>query len=290
MLQSMTGYGKAVSEIDGRKISVEIRSLNSKQGEVNLKMPSLLREKEQEIRQIIANQLDRGKVDVLINIEELSPKSVSTLNEEYLKTSYQTLRKIADELNIQQEQWMQVLVNLPEAFSGNSQGFDESFWNHLFSTVEKSIEQLNLFRLKEGEALEKDILTRLQNLKNQLQSVGEADAERVLTFREKTIQKWNELKNDIQMDVNRMEQELFFYLEKIDITEEKTRMLQHCIYFEETLHESSANGRKLGFITQEIGREINTIGSKANHALIQRIVVDMKTELEKIKEQLSNIV
>lgn len=291
MLQSMTGYGKAISELPHQKITVDIRSLNSKQGEINLRLPSLFRDKEMDIRQLVGSQLDRGKVDVLIYYEDKSEKSDKSINPDAFKRNYHLLKSLANELDINTNDWLSVLTSMPDSYSTQTDQVADDLWDLLFKLVENALEELVRFRLKEGKALEADISQRIETIRSLIKQTELMEDERNMTMRSKMNAKWNEWINDQQLiDENRLEQELFYYLEKIDITEEKVRLNQHCDFFIDSMSNESGNGRKLGFIAQEIGREINTIGSKANHAGVQRLVVEMKTELEKIKEQLSNIV
>ena len=291
MLQSMTGYGKAISELPHQKITVDIRSLNSKQGEINLRLPSLFRDKEMDIRQLVGSQLDRGKIDVLIYYEDKSEKSDKSINPDAFKRNYHLLKSLANELDINTNDWLSVLTSMPDSYSTQTDQVADDLWDLLFNLVENALEELVRFRLKEGKALEADVSQRIETIRSLIKQTELMEDERNMTMRSKMNAKWNEWINDQQLiDENRLEQELFYYLEKIDITEEKVRLNQHCDFFIDSMSNESGNGRKLGFIAQEIGREINTIGSKANHAGVQRLVVEMKTELEKIKEQLSNIV
>lgn len=291
MLQSMTGYGKAISELPHQKITVDIRSLNSKQGEINLRLPSLFRDKEMDIRQLVGSQLDRGKIDVLIYYEDKSEKSDKSINPDAFKRNYHLLKSLANELDINTNDWLSVLTSMPDSYSTQTDQVADDLWDLLFNLVENALEELVRFRLKEGKALETDVSQRIETIRSLIKQTELMEDERNTTMRSKMNAKWNEWINDQQLiDENRLEQELFYYLEKIDITEEKVRLNQHCDFFIDSMSNESGNGRKLGFIAQEIGREINTIGSKANHAGVQRLVVEMKTELEKIKEQLSNIV
>jgi uncharacterized protein (TIGR00255 family) len=295
MLQSMTGYGKAISELPHQKITVDIRSLNSKQGEINLRLPSLFRDKEMDIRQLVGSQLDRGKIDVLIDVliyyEDKSEKSDKSINPDAFKRNYHLLKSLANELDINTNDWLSVLTSMPDSYSTQTDQVADDLWDLLFNLVENALEELVRFRLKEGKALEADVSQRIETIRSLIKQTELMEDERNTTMRSKMNAKWNEWINDQQLiDENRLEQELFYYLEKIDITEEKVRLNQHCDFFIDSMSNESGNGRKLGFIAQEIGREINTIGSKANHAGVQRLVVEMKTELEKIKEQLSNIV
>jgi uncharacterized protein (TIGR00255 family) len=287
----MTGYGKAISELPHQKITVDIRSLNSKQGEINLRLPSLFRDKEMDIRQLVGSQLDRGKIDVLIYYEDKSEKSDKSINPDAFKRNYHLLKSLANELDINTNDWLSVLTSMPDSYSTQTDQVADDLWDLLFNLVENALEELVRFRLKEGKALEADVSQRIETIRSLIKQTELMEDERNMTMRSKMNAKWNEWINDQQLiDENRLEQELFYYLEKIDITEEKVRLNQHCDFFIDSMSNESGNGRKLGFIAQEIGREINTIVSKANHAVVQRLVVEMKTELEKIKEQLSNIV
>ena len=289
----MTGFGKAEVIVNGNKIIVEIRSLNSKQLDIsNLKMPMAYREKEQEIRNKLSQNIQRGKVDFYINVEKENISSDSpTINSRVFKSYYEQIKNISSELNIpiENEPLIQTIIKLPEIFTSQVQNTNEEEWDALNNCVDLAISNLEDFRNQEGKITEDDLLNKVEKIKQLLIEVSPYEAERIETTRAKIRENLNKLGNDVSKDMNRFEQELIYYIEKFDINEEKIRLANHCKYFVDTLNENEPVGRKLGFISQEMGREINTLGSKANHLEIQKIVVQMKDELEKIKEQLLNV-
>jgi len=285
MMKSMTGFGKAVCELPGKKITIEIRSLNSKQLDLNLRMPSLYREKESELRSEISKQAERGKVDVGIFSESTGEASVLNINKALAKTYFNELKELAVELK-EDNKILPLILKMPDVFKNEKQELDEKEWKVVKACADKAIEEFNKFRGDEGKTLQKEIGARVNTIADLLSEVRKMDENRIPSVRERLQKSVAELKEKI--DQNRFEQELIYYIEKFDITEEKVRLQTHCDYFLKTMKEASS-GRKLGFITQEIGREINTIGSKANDAGIQKTVVQMKDELEKIKEQLLNV-
>jgi uncharacterized protein YicC (UPF0701 family) len=269
MIKSMTGYGKAIAEIPQKKITVEIKSLNSKQLDISIKLPWLYKEKELEIRTLLSQKLERGKIDVTIYSDNLEDEPVPEINKSTVKKYYDQLRIIADELKIDfNDHILTTLMRLPDTLNTRKQELSIEEWQLVKNNIIEAIDMLDLYRLEEGNALKKDRISRI---------------------REKLTSMLEENMSSENIDRNRFEQELIFYLEKFDINEEKVRLTKHCEYFVETLDSPSPNGKILGFIAQEIGREINTIGSKANDAAIQKLVVMMKDDLEKIKEQILNI-
>jgi len=288
MLKSMTGFGKAVCDTENRKITVEIKSLNSKQADVFIKLPVLYREKESEIRYLLQKELERGKIDISVHIESKQAEKPVNVNKEVIKAYYNELKPINDELFKTNPDWLSIIMRLPETLTQQVNELDESEWKIFLNTVHLAIEQLIDFRNKEGQVLETDLLARIGNIETLHSQVDSYEPVRIENVKIRIKQNLTELLGKEGFDKNRFEQELIYYLEKMDFTEEKTRLNNHCKYFRETCTEENP-GRKLGFITQEIGREINTLGSKANNSDIQRIVVQMKDELEKIKEQLLNI-
>ena len=289
MIHSMTGYGKSVVEVAGKKITVEIKSLNSKQLDLSIKSTSLYRELESWIRAEVSKQLQRGKVDVYINVETNKESTSCQINRDVFKSYYQQLSDLAVEVgfSVAQEQTVQAILRLPEVMKTESNDVSEDETSELKNAVNKAIENITEFRKQEGAVLISDLLNRIEKIRTLAQTVEPFEKERVANIKSRLLDSLATL--NIQVDNNRLEQELIFYFEKLDITEEKVRLNNHLNYFREVVDNEDFPGRKLGFIAQEIGREINTLGSKANHADIQKVVVQMKDELEKIKEQLLNL-
>ncbi len=290
MIKSMTGYGKAVCELPEKTITIEIKSLNGKQADVYLRLPNIYREKESEIRNIITNSLKRGKIECVITMESFEGEQLAAINKEAVKQYYTQLLEIHDELKIQdREPLIQTILRLPESLKAEIEELDEKEWEAVKSTLLHAIEQLESFRRQEGNILEKDIVERIGHIEKLLSMLDAFENKRTERIRERLKNNLLEFFNQDMVDKNRFEQELIYYLEKLDITEEKVRLQNHSSYFRQVTGEDNHTGKKLGFICQEIGREINTIGSKANDFEIQKIVVLMKDELEKIKEQLMNV-
>lgn len=290
MIKSMTGYGKEVLVLPDKKITIELRSLNSKQFDFNARIPSFYREKEQEMRQMITNSLLRGKVDFFIHAELTGATQNHVLNNELAIQYYKQLKNLESQLeNPGDSDYMALLMRMPDVLQTTGHELDDEEWMALKSGLQVALEAINRFREQEGESLYHDIKSRIHKIEELLVLVEPHEEQRILNIRqklEKEVQSWIEAG---RADQNRFEQELIYYLEKYDITEEKVRLKRHCEYFLETLDMKDSQGKKLGFIGQEIGREINTMGSKANESNIQKIVVQMKDELEKTKEELANI-
>ncbi|WP_419213394.1 YicC/YloC family endoribonuclease [Maribacter sp. X9] len=284
MIQSMTGFGKHVVQLPNKKITVEIKSLNSKSIDLNARMPSNYREKELELRKLIASSLERGKVDFSLYVEITGDETTSQVNEVAVKQYMGQLKNIAtgDDLRL-----LEMALRFPDAMKTAKEDIDEEEYEAILIALEGALVEINRFRSEEGSVLEQDFIERIVALEQLLAEVVKIDPERQGTIRERLEKAVQEIKADI--DANRFEQELIYYLEKYDITEEKVRLANHLDYFARTLKSEDSNGKKLGFISQEIGREINTIGSKANYAPMQQLVVQMKDELEKIKEQMLNV-
>ncbi|MGE5425295.1 MAG: YicC/YloC family endoribonuclease [Syntrophothermus sp.] len=293
MIVSMTGFGKTVAEFPGKKFTIEIRSLNNKGIDINLKMPAVFRDKEPEIRTILSQRLERGKVDILILPENTGSAIGSSINKTLAQQYYLELRQLQVLLKEESsESILPLVLRMPDVLQVDFYDPEEGDWSLLKEKIIEAVDLLNEFRQREGKILAEDIISRVRLILNSLEEIGQFEDQRILGIREKmrsNIQKYLAQENLIMPGENRFEQEMIFYLERLDITEEKIRLKKHCDYFLETLDEPSSQGKKLGFISQEMGREINTIGSKANDAAIQKIVVGMKDELEKIKEQLLNI-
>lgn len=289
MLKSMTGFGKCVANLEGKTLSLEIKSLNSKQLDLNMKLPVHFREKEAEIRGIISRRLERGKVELSGNMDYTGTDLPQAINKPLVTAYYREMEDVARELNVPETDLFSIVMKMPEVFKSSKDLITEDEWVVIQECLELAINNLNDFRLQEGKLLENDFRLRIQNIATLLDQIGVFEVSRNTQFREKLRTSVVEFAANNTLDSNRFEQEIIYYLEKLDITEEKVRLVKHLDYFIHTLEEKEANGRKLSFITQELGREINTIGSKANDANIQKIVVQMKDELEKIKEQLANI-
>ncbi len=291
MIQSMTGFGKAVKDIDNKKLTVEIRALNSKQADINTKVPALYREKEMELRNLLAKRLGRGKIELNFWIEEQESTATIVFNKPIIQDYYKQLRETTQILDYdaENENILEIIMRMPDVLKTETKELDENEWAQILNTVEDALAEIEKFRNQEGKVLQEDFLKRIAKIEDLLQQVEPFEKERIEKVKTRISQHINEHLNDLEIDQNRFEQELIYYLEKFDITEEKVRLKNHCRYFVETLNQEQTQGKKLGFITQEIGREINTLGSKANHSEIQKIVVQMKDELEKIKEQVLNV-
>lgn len=285
MIQSMTGFGKASLQLPTKKITVEIKSLNSKGLDLNTRMPSVFREMELGLRNQISQRLERGKVDFSLYVEVTGEETTSKINVPIIKGYINQMKSViptADETEL-----MKMAVRMPDALKTERDEIDENEWKQIQTVINEALENIANFRKDEGASLEKEFQLRISNINNLMNEAVSYDAERVETVKTRLRTALDELK--VNVDENRFEQELIFYLEKYDITEEKVRLGNHLNYFLETLNGTEANGRKLGFITQEMGREINTMGSKSNHTEMQKLVVMMKDELEKIKEQVLNV-
>jgi uncharacterized protein (TIGR00255 family) len=290
MIKSMTGYGSASKDLDNGKYTVELKSLNSKFLELNIKLPKAFSDKEFFLRNECSRLLERGKVMLSITAEttDLASKA-ATINKELLKYYHQELKSVADDLKADTQQLLSLAVNFPEVVKFDEQAVSEEEWKQMLDTFYVAVKNFQTFRADEGTVLEKDLISRIKSILNFMSLVERDEPNRVPAIKEKLNTMLADAVGKENVDQNRLEQELIYYIDKLDITEEKVRLKSHCNYFIETLKDKDANGKKLGFISQEIGREINTMGSKANDAIIQRYVVGMKEELEKIKEQLLNV-
>jgi uncharacterized protein (TIGR00255 family) len=290
MVHSMTGFGKASDSFKDKKISVEIKSLNSKQFDLSLKMPSLYREKELALRSKLADKLGRGKIELNIYTESAEGDRKVILNENLALVYLQQIRRLQEKSGLEiPEGMLSTLLGLPDVLLTERPELDEDEWEAVERITDEAVTSLIAFREFEGKALVKDVVARIALIEALARQMEEHLPERLQKVRERIEKNIAEVMAPEQVDKNRLEQEIVYYLEKLDITEEEIRLRSHCHYFMETVNESEDVGKKLGFIAQEIGREINTMGSKANYAPIQKIVVQMKDELEKIKEQLLNI-
>jgi len=291
MLLSMTGYGRAATRFEDKTITVEIRSLNSKFTDLRIKIPQNYKEKEQTLRKYITETTQRGKIDLAIDIKSASGDSEYGLNNALFKKYHRELSQIMGELEMPTGDLVQAILRLPNVVSNTDEDIKEEEWNALEQTVHTAVEKFNSFRLEEGTAMETDCRKRVLNIMKDLETLDPFEKKRVEVIRNRMLKNMEEYVGKDNIDANRYEQEILYYLEKIDVTEEKVRLAQHCKYFLEELDKSQTQkGRKLSFISQEMGREINTLGSKANSSDIQRIVVRMKDELEKIKELVANSV
>lgn len=285
MIQSMTGFGKATLQLPTKKITVEIKSLNSKGLDLNTRMPSVYREMELGLRNQLSQRLERGKIDFSLYIEATGEETSSKINVPIIKGYMNQMKAVLP--NADETELMKMAVRLPDALKTEREEIDENEWKKIQTVIDEALENIVTFRKDEGVSLEKEFLYRIANIMTLMNNAVSYDAERVETVKTRLKTALDELQ--VNVDQNRFEQELIFYLEKYDITEEKVRLENHLNYFIETLAGTEANGRKLGFITQEMGREINTMGSKSNHSEMQKLVVMMKDELEKIKEQVLNV-
>ncbi len=281
----MTGFGKASLQLPTKKITVEIKSLNSKGLDLNTRMPSVFREMELSVRNQISQRLERGKVDFSLFVEVTGEETSSKINVPIIKGYIQQMKAVIP--NADETELMKMAVRMPDALKIERDELDENEWKQIQTVIDEALENILQFRKDEGASLEKEFQLRIANIEKFMNDAVSYDAERVETVKTRLRTALEELK--VSVDENRFEQELIFYLEKYDITEEKVRLTNHLNYFLETLKGTDANGRKLGFITQEMGREINTMGSKSNHSEMQKLVVQMKDELEKIKEQVLNV-
>jgi len=285
MIQSMTGFGKATLQLPTKKVTVEVKSLNSKGLDLNVRMPSLYREMELGLRNEVSQKLERGKIDFCIYVENTAEQTSTKVNVPIVKAYISQLREVYAEAD--ETELMKMAVRMPDALKTERDEIDENDWAEIQKVVDEGLKNIQAFRISEGVALEKEFLHRIANIMTLMNETVALDSERIQTVKTRLRAAIDELK--VNIDDNRFEQELIFYLEKYDITEEKVRLENHLNYFIETIAGTEANGRKLGFITQEMGREINTMGSKSNHAQMQKLVVLMKDELEKIKEQVLNV-
>jgi uncharacterized protein (TIGR00255 family) len=290
MIKSMTGYGKAIAETPQKKITIEIKSLNSKQLDLNTKLPWLYKEKEPEIRNLISQRLDRGKIDFSVYCDMLDDEVVTVINKSAVRNYYNQFKEIAAELKIDlDDQIFTAIMKLPDTLKTEKAEMSEAEWEIVRNQIIESITMLDLYRIEEGNSIMLDLKKCIGKILSLLDTVQTFETGRITKIREKLMSLLEENMGPEKVDKNRFEQEIIFYLEKYDINEEKVRLKTHCDYFIETINTPSPNGKILNFIAQEIGREINTIGSKANDASIQKLVVMMKDELEKIKEQTLNV-
>ena len=284
MIQSMTGYGKHIIQLPTKKITVEIKSLNSKSLDLNTRVPSAYRQKELQIRKLLASGLTRGKIDLNLFVESTAGGTATKINHKTLK---QYMEQLSEVVAADQVELLKMAVKMPDALKTEREEIDEDEFSEILKAVSQALVEINTYRTDEGEVLKNDFLKRISNISKHLEEVLLIDSQRIESVKQRLRSALSDLKE--RVDENRFEQELIYYLEKYDITEEKVRLENHLSYFKEAINSKDSNGKKLGFITQEIGREINTIGSKSNFAPMQQLVVQMKDELEKIKEQALNV-
>lgn len=290
MILSMTGYGKAVCELPNKKITIELKSLNSKQLDLSTRIPSLYREKELEVRSDIAAKLFRGKVDFLMFSESQAGEKSVKINTDIIESYFAQMKELADKFGqTDRTDFLRVIMPLPDTVTVEQPELDDEEWRKVKDTIAQALDNLVAFRTQEGRALDKDLRTRISLISGYLAEVPKYESGRIEKIRARIQTNLDELVGKNNIDENRLEQELIFYIEKLDINEEKVRLANHLKYFIETMETENEPGKKLGFIAQEIGREINTLGSKANEAELQKLVIKMKDELEKIKEQVLNV-
>ena len=287
MIHSMTGYGKSVLHLSDKKVTIEIKSLNSKNLDLNVRIPSYYRVKELAVRKELASKLVRGKVDFSIYIEMTADETSTTVNKGVVSEYMQQLRNVVQTGSSNDVELLKMAVRMPDALKTEREELDEDEWAQISVNIQKAIKDIIQYRIDEAASLEKDFKLRIENIQSYLEEVKSFDSARISHVKERLKKAIDDLK--VQTDENRFEQELIYYLEKLDINEEKVRLANHLTYFLQELETEDSNGKKLGFIVQEIGREVNTIGSKANFAPMQKAVIQMKNELEKIKEQVLNV-
>jgi uncharacterized protein (TIGR00255 family) len=285
----MTGFGKSQAVFGLKTLTIDVRALNSKQLDLNIRIPNAFREKEAEIRSRVSTILERGKVDVFVSLKSQSGSAGVPINSSLVKARYSELLLIAKELNVDTSGLFSDVLRFPDLIQEEEMEAGEMEWEIIRTSLTEAINQVDQFRIDEGKGLSSELLDRVHNIEQLLIAITPHEESRMVQVRARLKQKIDELLSQVDASENRFEEEMIYFMEKLDITEEKQRLLTHCSYFRETASEKTASGRKLAFISQEMGREINTIGSKANHAEMQKIVVLMKDELEKIKEQLNNV-
>lgn len=293
MLLSMTGFGRSEGTINNKRIVVELKSLNSKQADVNTRMPLPYRQKELKFRALLQEKLQRGKIELTVQVDESDIQKTIPINQPVVESYFRQMNNIAKNLNIEAtpNSMLETVMQFPDVFQSNMlEDIEAEEWNLLIQLITQAVGKLIEFRTQEGQSLEKDIMLRITNIEKKLHEIEPHENGRIEIVKQRIEQSLSEIKNSEKIDKDRFEQELIYYLEKLDITEENVRLTNHCKYFREVIQSGEQQlGRKLNFVSQEIGREINTIGSKAGNAEIQQLVVGMKDELEKVKEQLLNV-
>lgn len=289
MIQSMTGFGKASAELEKRKVTVEVKSLNSKQLDLSVRMPNLYKENEMAVRNLLSKRLERGKVDFLIYVENVGKETTTQINQNIIEAYHAQITQSAAKLEVDTpKDWYQVLLRMPDVLKYEAYEADVEEWAKVSKVVDEAIEQMILFRKQEGAMLQKLFEEKIGNIATLLAKIETYEPERTEKIKARILEALQKIV-DFDYDKNRFEQEMIYHIEKLDINEEKSRLTNHLSYFLETMKDGSGQGKKLGFIAQEIGREINTMGSKSNHADMQQVVVQMKDELEQIKEQVLNV-
>ncbi|MCD8426273.1 YicC/YloC family endoribonuclease [Tenacibaculum finnmarkense] len=287
MIQSMTGYGKSVLHLPSKKVTIEIKSLNSKNLDLNTRIPSYYREKELAVRKKLASNLVRGKIDFSIYVEMTAEQTSTAVNKAVVENYVAQLKNTLESSENQEIELLKMAIRMPDALKTEREELDENEWAQIDIHIDEALKEIIAYRVDEAKSLEDDFQVRISNIQSALEEVKKLDAERITNVKERLQKALTDLK--VEVDENRFEQELIYYLEKLDINEEKVRLENHLLYFLDQLATDDSNGKKLGFIVQEIGREVNTMGSKANFAVMQKIVIQMKDELEKIKEQILNV-
>jgi len=290
MIRSMTGFGKATGSAGNNLITVEVKSLNSKFLEMNLRLPAIYKDKDLELRNEISKAVERGKVDFIVTLETTPGSKKSAFNKVLIRRYFDDLLDLKKEFKLSSDDYLNIIMRLPDVLNLEKTEADPKEWKMIETLSRKALAAFNDFRIKEGKSLQKDFESRVSAIKDHLKKIEKIEPGRLKSIKGRLNRGLEEMEDSMQVDKNRFEQELIYYIEKIDITEEKVRLRSHLSFFTDTLRDADSNGKKLGFILQEIGREINTIGSKANDAGIQRYVVQMKDELEKMKEQAANII
>jgi uncharacterized protein (TIGR00255 family) len=286
----MTGYGKAMLETAHRKITVEVKTLNSKQADISAKLPWIYKEKELEVRNMILRKLERGKIDLYVSFDAMEEEPAPVINRNIVRNYYAQMKEISEELGFEGGiDLLSIVMRLPETLKTERPELTEEEWRQVSGLIEEALSMTDLYRIEEGRALEADLSRSVLRILQSLENLAAVEGDRLVRMHDKLTALLKEALGTENIDQNRFEQELIFYLEKLDVNEEKVRLKKHCDYFTETMNNSGLNGKMLNFISQEMGREINTIGSKANDAAMQKLVVMMKDELERIKEQSLNI-
>jgi len=288
MIQSMTGFGRATLMLPQKKITVEVKSLNSKQLDVSMRIPPSYKEKELTVRSYLSNQLRRGKIELSIFVENLGAESNYKINKHQVDAYIKSLQEFGD-AKIASADLLAIAMQLPDAMKVGREELDQNEWKNVMSIIEQAVSALIDYRKTEGLSLEKDMMSQISLIDALHDEVPKYEQERLSTIKDRIAIKLNDVLKSVDFDRDRLEQEMIYFIEKLDISEEKVRLKNHCSYFIETMNSKDSNGKKLGFISQELGREINTMGSKANHSEIQKLVVQMKDALEKIKEQVLNV-
>ena len=288
MIQSMTGFGRATLVLPKKKITVEAKSLNSKQVDISTRIPSFYKEKELDVRSYLSNTLRRGKIELSIFVENISTDTQHKINQELVNTYMDALQEVGEE-KIEAGTLLSMAMRLPDAMKVEREDFDKDEWIAVMNVVKQAVEALIDYRKTEGISLEKDIKEQILTIDKLHDQVPKYEQERINTIKERISTKLSDVLQSVDFDKDRLEQEMIYFIEKLDVSEEKVRLKNHCSYFIETMNSEESSGKKLGFISQELGREINTMGSKANHTEIQKLVVQMKDALEKIKEQTLNV-